>query len=104
MRILDRYKLEVSINQAIGADVEDDDMPDDPILRRIAESVKEDDTDTSWVFDVRDIWDVRIEKRKGTGITVKVLAYLESGVILDVRLDEADELLEIWRKRTYKRR
>lgn len=104
MRLLDRYKLEVLINQAIGVEDETIHEYDDPKLRQIMQDATSEDRDLSWVFDVRDIWDLKIERKRGNSKPVKVLAYLESGVTLDVRLEEADELLEVWRKRTYKRR
>lgn len=101
MRLLDRYKMEVAINQAIGLEETD---TIDPILARIEAEQRAEEYDQSWVFDVRDIWDMKIERKRGNSKPVKVFAYLESGITLDVRLEEAEELLEIWRKRTYKRR
>ena len=103
MRLLDRYKIEVAINEVVGAN-DFDDGYDDPILARIKNENRKEEYDQSWIFDVRDIWDMSIERKKGLSTPVRVFAYLESGVTLDVCLDDAEELLEIWRKRTYKRK
>lgn len=99
MRMLDRYKLEVAINEAIG--VEDDEEYSDPELSRIMRDNQSDDIELSFIFDIRDIWDLQIKRKKGK--LFKILAYLESGVTIDVKASEFDEMLEIWRKRTYKR-
>ena len=95
--------MEVAINKAIGIEVDESEYSD-PELLRIMQASEDGEFDVSFIFDIRDIWDLQVKRKKGSRIPYKILAYLESGVTIDIKVSEFDEMLEIWRKRTFKRR
>lgn len=100
MKALDRYKVRVKLATETGSSYIPED--EDPILYKIRRQQEAETTHRYYIFDVRDIYDAQVDFDVDTDKCVRAIIYTEVGDI-NVDVDEIEELLTVWMKRTYRR-